>query len=208
MGYVSISKIKFIPEIKIEFSKDHKHKRGSLSIHLKNGSWSISYEAKDFTYFPPDIGDGASRWISIYLDITDESLRTIFAIDEKTGERYIKEIPDWLIRDYGTEFKIITHPKEEIENAEELIEPKLIKRVFPSYIKELEFYRNNKILKIPFFKDEIRINIENENLEYIRNDKKIIKAFPLNKEIHFYGIEPKVIRYIVTPEGARLASTR
>ncbi|MEM2494920.1 MAG: hypothetical protein QXQ27_06290 [Nitrososphaerota archaeon] len=195
MGYVSINKIKFIPEIEIEFLKDHKHKRGSLSIHLKNGFWSISYEVKGFTYFPPDIGNGSSRWISISLDITEEYSKAIFAKDEKTGEYYIKEIPDWLIRDYGTEFKIITHSVNEIENAEELIEPKLIKRVFPSYIKELEFYRNNKILKIPFFKDEIRINIENENLEYIRNNKKLIKAFPLNKEIHFYGIEPKVIRY-------------
>ncbi|MEM3407630.1 MAG: hypothetical protein QXM07_08390, partial [Nitrososphaerota archaeon] len=166
MGYVSISKIKFIPEIKIEFSKDHKHKRGSLSIHLKNGFWSISYEAKDFTYFPPDI-DGALRWIDINLDITDKSLKVIWARDEKTGEYYEKEIPEWLIRDYGTEFNIVTHKINEIEEAEELLEPKLIKRVFPSYIKELEFYRKNKILKIPFYKDEIRINIENENLEYI-----------------------------------------
>jgi hypothetical protein len=50
--------------------------------------------------------------------------------------------------------------------------------------------------------DEIRINIENENLEYIRNNKKIIKAFQLNKEIHFYGIKSEIRRFIVTPRGA------
>ena len=27
--------------------------------------------------------------------------------DEKTGKYYAKEIPDWLIEDYGTEFKIL-----------------------------------------------------------------------------------------------------
>ncbi|MEM2264962.1 MAG: hypothetical protein QXX03_07230, partial [Nitrososphaerota archaeon] len=122
MGYVSINKIKFIPEIEIEFLKDHKHKRGTLSIDLKNGWWSISYEAKDLVYF---LRSDLLRDLDIYLDITDKSLKVIWAKDEKTGEYYIKEIPDWLIRDYGTEFKIITHSINEIENAEELIEPKL-----------------------------------------------------------------------------------
>ncbi|MEM2178916.1 MAG: hypothetical protein QW272_08875 [Candidatus Methanomethylicaceae archaeon] len=202
MGYVKTRKVHLIPEIEINYSKDHKEKRGSIEILLKNGFWSLNYVFKNLTYF---LGGSGIRNLDINLDITNEALRIIDEKDEKTGKHYVKEVPDWLIRDYGTDFKVITHSINEIENAEELLEPKLIKRIVPGLF--LEFYRKDKILKIPFFKDEIRINIENENLEYIRNNKKLIKAIPLNKEIHFYGIEPKVLRYIVTPEGAKLAST-
>ncbi|MEM2494864.1 MAG: hypothetical protein QXQ27_05995 [Nitrososphaerota archaeon] len=179
--------IKLIPGIKIEHSIAYKQERGYLNIHLKNGWWSIGYEFKTLGY----LLKGSQGWLDINLDITDEAQRIIWAIDEKTGKRYAKEIPDWLIGDVETDFKVITHPIEEIENAEELIEPKLTKSIKRLNVT-LEYYEKNKILKIPFFNDEIRINIENENLEYIRNNKKIIKVFSLIKEIHFYGIEPKV----------------
>jgi len=198
----TITPIRLIPKIKIEYSIDYKEERGYLYIRLKNGRWSIGYEFKTLSYF---LGGPGHKCIDINLDISNESQRIIWARDEKTGKFYEKEIPDWLINDYGTEFKIITHPIDEIEEAEELLEPKATKLV-PKLNITLEYYDKNKILKIPFFKDEIRINIENENLEYIRNNKKIIKVFPLNKEIHFYGIEPRVRKYIVTSQGARLAN--
>jgi hypothetical protein len=186
--------IRLIPKIKIEYSRDYKQERGYLYIGLKKGSWSIGYEFKTLSYLP--YGSGY-KCIDINLDISDESQRTIWAKDEKTGKSYEKEIPDWLIEDIEAEFNVITHPIEEIENAEKLIEPKATKLV-PKLNITLEYYDKNKILKVPFDNDEIRINVENENLEYIRNNKKIIKAFPLNKEIHFYGIEPKVIKSKVT----------
>ncbi|MEM2260752.1 MAG: hypothetical protein QXY65_06770 [Candidatus Methanomethylicaceae archaeon] len=202
-----ITRIRLIPKIKIEHSIDYKQERGYLYIYLKNGWWSIGYEFKDLTYF---LGLGR-RTLDIELDITSEALRIIWEEDKETGKFYKKEIPDWFIRDHGTEFKVITHPIEEIENAEELIEPKLTKstKTIKRINVTLEYYEKNKILKIPFFNDEIRINIENENLEYIRNNKKIIKVFPLNKEIHFYGIKPKVWRYAYIPEkrGEELIST-
>jgi hypothetical protein len=201
MGYVSIRKIKFIPGIKIEHVKDSKHERGDINIELKNSFWSIGFYYKGLTYSPL-IKEGGKH-LNINLDITEESLKIIYEKDKKTGKFYVKEKPEWLINDYGTEFKIITHPIDEIEEAEELLEPKLIKNT-PETI--LEYYDKSKILKIPYFNDEIRINIENENLEYIRKNKKIIKVFPLNKEIHFYGIEPRVRKYIVTSQGARLAN--
>jgi hypothetical protein len=186
--------IRLIPKIKIEYSRDYKQERGYLYIGLKKGSWSIGYEFKTLSYLPYDSG---YKCIDINLDISDESQRTIWAKDEKTGKSYEKEIPDWLIEDIEAEFNVITHPIEEIENAEKLIEPKATKLV-PKLNITLEYYDKNKILKVPFDNDEIRINVENENLEYIRNNKKIIKAYPLNKEIHFYGIEPKVIKSKVT----------
>jgi len=186
--------IRLIPKIKIEYSRDYKQERGYLYIGLKKGSWSIGYEFKTLSYLP--YGSGY-KCIDINLDISDESQRTIWAKDEKTGKSYEKEIPDWLIEDIEAEFNVITHPIEEIENAEKLIEPKATKLV-PKLNITLEYYDKNKILKVPFDNDEIRIFVENENLEYIRNNKKIIKAFPLNKEIHFYGIEPKVIKSKVT----------
>jgi len=197
-----ITPIRLIPKIKIEYSIDYKQERGYLYIDLKKGEWSIGYEFKTLSYLLRGPGH---KSIDINLNISDEAQRTIWARDEKTGKRYAKEIPDWLIRDYGTEVKVITHPIEEIEIAEELLEPKVTNSI-PKLNVTLEYYDKNKILKVPFDNDEIRINIENENLEYIRNNKKIIKVFPLNKEIHFYGIEPKVRRYIVTSEGARLAN--
>ncbi|MEM2928586.1 MAG: hypothetical protein QXP60_06460, partial [Nitrososphaerota archaeon] len=166
-----ITRIRLIPKIKIEHSIDYKQERGYLNIYLKNGWWSIGYEFKDLTYF---LGLGG-RTLDIELDITSEALRIIWEEDKETGKFYKKEIPDWLVKDYGTEFKIITHPINEIENAEELIETKLTKSI-PKINVTLEYYEKNKILKIPFFNDEIRINIENENLEYIRNNKKIIKV--------------------------------
>ncbi|MEM3407239.1 MAG: hypothetical protein QXY18_06775 [Nitrososphaerota archaeon] len=188
-----ITPIKLIPGIKIEHSIDYKQERGYLYIYLKKGWWSIGYEFKTLTY---SLGVSL-RTLYIKPDISDEAQRIIWAIDEKTGKRYAKEIPDWLIGDVEADFKVITHTINEIEEAEELIEPKSTKSI-PKIDVTLEYYEKNKILKIPFYKDEIRINIENENLEYIRNNKKIIKVFPLNKEIHFYGIEPKVRKGKVT----------
>ncbi|MEM2525887.1 MAG: hypothetical protein QXI49_06855 [Candidatus Methanomethylicaceae archaeon] len=188
-----ITRIRLIPKIKIEHSIDYKQERGYLYVYLKKGRWSIGYEFKTLTYRLR----GSLRTLYINPDISDEAQRIIWAIDEKTGKYYKKEIPDWLIDDVEADFKVITHSIEEIENAEELLEPKLTKSI-PKINVTLEYYEKNKILKIPFFNDEIRINIENENLEYIRNNKKIIKVFPLNKEIHFYGIEPKVRKGKVT----------
>ncbi|MEM2178918.1 MAG: hypothetical protein QW272_08885 [Candidatus Methanomethylicaceae archaeon] len=201
MSFVYDVPIKIIPGIKMKYSVDSKYGVGSLFIKFKkNDKWVIGLSGTEFVYVLPSL----TEHVQVYLDISNEALRTIWERDEKTGKRYVKEIPNWLIEDYGAEFKVITHSINEIEIAEELIEPKLTKQIPKT---TLEYYEKNKILKIPFFNDEIRINIENENLEYIRNNKKLIKAIPLNKEIHFYGIEPKVLRYIVTPEGAKLAST-
>jgi hypothetical protein len=185
-----ITPIRLIPKIKIEYSIDYKQERGYLYIGLKKGRWSIGYEFKTLSYLPYDPG---YKSIRINLDISNEAQRTIWARDEKTGEFYAKEIPDWLINDIEAEFNVITHPIEEIEDAEELIEPKATRSIKKLNVT-LEYYDKNKILKIPFFNDEIRINIENENLEYIRNNKKIIKVFPLNKQIHFYGIKPMIIK--------------
>jgi hypothetical protein len=187
--------IRLIPKIKIEYSIDYKQERGYLYIRLKKGRWSIGYEFKTLSYLL-----GGLRGLDINLDITDEALRTIWAIDEKTGKRYAKEVVDWLVGDTEAGFNIIAHDESEIEIAEELLEPKATKLIKKINIT-LEYYDKNKILKIPFFKDEIRIFIENENLEYIRNNKKIIKAYPLNKEIHFYGIKPMIRKGKITYEN-------
>jgi len=197
-----ITPIRLIPKIKIEYSIDYKQERGYLYIWLKKGRWSIGYEFKTLSYF---LGGPGHKCIDINLDITDESQRIIYKKDEKTGEYSIKKVVDWLVDDVGVELNIVTHPSEEIEIAEELLEPKATKSIKKINIT-LEYYEKNKILKIPFFNDEIRINIENENLEYIRNNKKIIKVFPLNKEIHFYGIEPTIRKYISTSKGTELIS--
>jgi hypothetical protein len=181
--------IRLIPKIKIEYSIDYKQERGYLNIWLKKGGWLISYEFKCFAYLLRGPG---YKCINICLDISNEAQRTIYKKDEKTGEYSIKKVVDWLVDDIGVGLNIVTHPIEEIEITEELIEPKATKLIKKLNVT-LEYYDKNKILKIPF-NDEIRINIENENLEYIRNNKKIIKAFPLNKEIHFYGIKPETYK--------------
>ena len=194
--------IRLIPKIKIEYSRDYKQERGYLYIDLKKGSWSIGYEFKTLSYLP--YGSGY-KCIDINLDISDESQRTIYKKDEKTGEYSIEEVVDWLVDDIGVELNIVIHPIEEIENAEKLIEPKATKLV-PKLNITLEYYDKNKILKVPFDNDEIRIFVENENLEYTRNNKKIVKVFPLNKEIHFYGIKPTIRKYISTSKGTELIS--
>ncbi|MEM1575526.1 MAG: hypothetical protein QXF09_06510 [Nitrososphaerota archaeon] len=195
-----------LPKVKISYEKSYKHKKGRIHILQRENysSWTISYEVKDFSYSPPDIGDGALRWIDLFSE------GSMHSIIEAKG--------NWLIRDYGTDFKVITHPIEEAEIAEKLSGRKIVKQIKNPKAK-IEYYEEIKILKVPFWKqeikidtiaedakykyidmkyirkkDEIRINIENENLEYIRDNKKIIKVFPLNKEIHFYGIKPTIIK--------------
>ncbi len=188
--------LKLIPNIEILYERDYDEERGDLLIFLKNGSWSIDYNFKTLAYYR-----GISS-INIYLDITDEPLKTFWKKDEATGKRVVDRVVEWLIDNYGTEFNIVTHNESEAEIAEELSGKKLTKQIYkPKLI--LEYYENNKIFKSPFFNDEIRIYIENENLEYIRNNKKIIKAFPLNKEIHFYGIKPTIRKYITIFEGGK-----
>jgi hypothetical protein len=195
--------IRLIPKIKMEYSIDYKQERGYLYIRLKNGRWLIGYEFKTLSYLLKGPGH---KSININLDISDRAQRIIYKKDEKTGEYSIKKVVDWLVDDIGVGLNIVTHPIEEIEITEELIEPKATKLIKKLNIT-LEYHdKNSKILKIPFFNDEIRINIENENLEYIRNNKKIIKAFPLNKEIHFYGIKPTIRKYISTSKGTELIS--
>ncbi|MEM3407399.1 MAG: hypothetical protein QXY18_02155 [Nitrososphaerota archaeon] len=192
-----------LPDVRITYRK-REHEKGSIHIWQKNSLLTIDYELNDFSYFPPDIGDGASRWIGIHSE------GSMTSITEAKG--------GWLIRDYGAEFKIFTHSIEEAENAEKLSGRKIIKQIQKPRAK-IEYYEESKILKVPFWKreikidtiaedtkykyidtkyirskDEIRINVENGNLEYIRKNKKIIKFFPLNKEIHFYGIKPTIIK--------------
>ena len=162
-----------LPKVKITYFKRHEDKKGTIRIMQEGSysSWEINYELRCFSYSPP--------------------LKLIIFFPEGTMHSIIEAKGGWLIRDYGTEFKIITHHIEEAENAEKLIGAKIVKQIQKPKLK-IEYYKESKILKIPFFKSKIRINIENENLEYIRKNKKIIKVHPLNKEIHFYGIEPKV----------------
>jgi hypothetical protein len=185
-----ITPIRLIPKIKIEYRIDYKEERGYLNIWLKNGDWSIGYEFKTLSYL---LWGPGYKCIDINLDISNEAQKIIYKKDEKTGEYSIKKVVDWLVDDIGVGLNIVTHPIEEIEITEELIEPKATKLIKKLNVT-LEYYDKSKILKIPYFNDEIRINIENENLEYIRNNKKIIKAFPLNKEIHFYGIKPETYK--------------
>jgi len=193
-----------IQEAIIVYKRDYKSDIGNLNIYLENGDWIIGYEVRKLSYYPAEVVEGH---IDICLDITDESQKIIkWEKDEKTGEYSIKEKADWLIKDWeGCGFKVITHSINEAEIAEELIGQKITRSITKPNVT-LEYYKNSKILKSPFHEDEIRLNVENENLEYIRNNKKIIKVFPLNKEIHFYGIEPRVRKYIVTSQGARLAN--
>jgi hypothetical protein len=184
-----------IPETIIVYRRDYKRELGYLRTCFEDGDWEIDYEHKHFRYI---LAKEPLRNITIHLDLP------ILEKDEKTGE-YKERIIEWLVRDEGFDFKVIIHLIEEIEIAEELIELKSSKFITKPKVK-LEYYEKDKVLKIPFFKDEIRINVENENLEYIRNNKKVIKAFPLNKEVHFYGIKPEMRRLIVTSKGTRPAN--
>jgi len=197
-----------IRNVAVIYSRDYRSEIGNLSIEFLQGresyseisSWEIYYEFKllDYTLH-------LAKHIEICLDITNRSQKIVWGKDEKTGKFYEERIVDWLIKDHATDFKIITHPIEEAEIAEELNEPKTIKNITQPNVT-LEYYEKSKIFKSPFFGDEIRIHIKNENLEYIRNNKKIIKAYPLNKEIHFYGIKPEIWKYAVTREGEELIS--
>jgi hypothetical protein len=170
-----------LPKVKITYFKRHEDKKGDIRITQEenHSSWKIDYELRCFLYS---------------LQIKKSIFRSIYLFSEGSMHSIIEAKGGWLIKDHGTGFKIITHPIEEAENAEKLIGTKIVKQIEKPKLK-IEYYEKDKILKIPFFKSKIRINVENENLEYIRNNKKIIKAYPLNKEIHFYGIEPK-IKYI------------
>ncbi|MGB9674912.1 MAG: hypothetical protein ACPLX8_02140, partial [Nanopusillaceae archaeon] len=105
-----------IQEAVILYRRDCKAEIGSINIYLKNGDWSICYDPKNFSY---NLAEDPLKSIIMYMNAP------VHEKDEKTGEYYIKEIVEWLIRDYGTKFKIITH--NEIEIAEELIEPKVAK---------------------------------------------------------------------------------
>jgi len=168
----------------VVYRKNWKSEIGNLNIYFKDSLWKIGYEFESLSYFPP--GYRLSRVLKIYSDYY-----------------FVSSKGKWEIRDHGCDFKVFTH--EESEVAEELIGEKVTKSITKPDVT-LEYYKRDKILKIPFFNDEIRIFIKNENLEYIRNNKKIVKVFPLNKEIHFYGIKPEVWRYIVTPKGEELIS--
>jgi hypothetical protein len=186
-----------IQEAIIVYKRDYKSDIGNLNIYLENGDWIIGYEVRKLSYYPAEVVEGH---IDICLDITDESQKVIkWEKDEKTGEYYVKEKADWLIKDWGgCGFKVITHSINETEIAEELIGPK-IKRSITKPNVTLEYYKNSKILKLPFHDDEIRLNINNGYLGLIRNDRKIIEIFPLKKELHYYedglmdGIDFKVI---------------
>jgi hypothetical protein len=183
MGVVTEKPVKIIRGIKTIYWKDSEQDRGGIDINLKNGAWFVGYYYKGFGYEPLRVSSKLEDLFkSIRID-TDECKLT-------KGK--------WFVRDDGCGIKIFEHKEDEAEIAEELIGPKVTKSIPEA---TLEYYRKNKILKIPFDNDEIRIFIKNENLEYIRNNKKIVKVFPLNKEIHFYGIKPEISRFIVTPKG-------
>ena len=108
-----------IQEAIIVYKRDYKSDIGNLNIYLENGDWIIGYEVRKLSYYPAEVVEGH---IDICLDITDESQKIIkWEKDEKTGEYYIKEKADWLIKDDNSGFKVITHPINEAENAEELM---------------------------------------------------------------------------------------
>jgi hypothetical protein len=156
----------------------YKQYKGIVDVSLENGEWGISYDDGFFAY---NLWSASENFICINTD------------------RHKPTDKKWLIEDYDYEVKVFENEESKAEKPEELMEPKVTKSIPEA---TLEYYRKDKILKIPFDNDEIRIFIKNENLEYIRNNKKIVKVFPLNKEIHFYGIKPEIRRFIVTPRGA------
>jgi len=180
-----------IPGIAIVNERDWRAENGNLRIYFEDGDWEICYEflpKRILRYSLAYYLTGTLKSVDIELELS------IFEKDEKTGKYYKKDVNIWRVIDYGNYgSKVFTHNENEAEIAEELLEPKITKSITNPNIT-LEYYKNSKILKLPYFNDEIRINVENENLEYIRNNKKIIKAFPLNKEIHFYGIEPETYK--------------
>jgi len=182
MGVVTEKPVKIIRGIKTIYWKDSEQDRGGIEVYLKNGMWFVGYYYKGFGY----IFHGKFPRESISVD-TNECILT-------EGKWFVRDE----VRDKETVFKIFTYEESKAEKPEELIGPKVTKSIPEA---TLEYYRKDKILKIPFDNDEIRIFIENENLEYIRNNRKIVKVFPLNKEIHFYGIKPEISRFIVTPKG-------
>lgn len=175
MGHVDYKTVRIIPGIRTEYSKDSKLEKGDFTVYLKDSSmWSVNYEFKYFAYYP-----GSFKVVHINSDNSDLT----------EGH--------WEIEDRSCGFIIINHSLKEVEKAEKMIGPKVTKSIPEA---TLEYYRKDKILKIPFYNDEIRIFIKNGNLEYIRNDKKIIKVIPSSKEIHLYGIKPKIRRYVYIPE--------
>jgi hypothetical protein len=184
-----------IPEAILVYVRDYNSTLdlGDLKIYFEKEEWIIGYEFRFLSYHSAE-----GRFIDICLDITNESQKVIESrIDEKTG-KCIEEIADWLIKDEHSGFKVITHSINEAEIAEELIGPK-IKRSITKPSVTLEYYKKDKILKLPFHNDEIRLNINNGYLGLIRNNRKIIEIFPLKKELHYYedglmdGIDFKVI---------------
>ncbi|MEM3407796.1 MAG: hypothetical protein QXL51_02640 [Candidatus Aenigmatarchaeota archaeon] len=157
------------------YERDWKSEIGGIGIRLKNGWWSIGFEEKK--------GFEGFGYLISSKDPSDQSIRNI-SIDTEHSEITKGK---WLIRDYGCDFKILEREENEAEKIEELIEPKVTKSITqPDAI--VEYYKRDKILRIPYLNEEVRLSIKNENLEYIRKNRKILKVSPLNKEIHLYGI--------------------
>ena len=166
-----------IPEAIVVYERDWRSEIGGIRVYLEKGDWKIGHGSESFYY---SLAREPLRSIDINVK------RTFWEKDEKTGKYSIEKMVYWSIEDYGCEFKIITHPIDEIEIAEELIEPKSTQSITKPEVK-LEYYEKNKILKIPFFIDELRLNVKNGYLEFIRNNRKIIEILPFKKELHYYG---------------------
>jgi len=165
-----------IPEAIVVYKRDWRSEIGYLYIYLKKGNWKIWYGSESFSY-----NLAGWKWRNIGIDVK----RTFREKDEKTGE-YKERTIEWLVADESFGSKVITHSINEAENAEELIEPKSTQSITKPEVK-LEYYEKNKILKIPFFIDELRLNVKNGYLEFIRNNRKIIEILPFKKEMHYYG---------------------
>jgi len=138
----TIKPIKITREIPINYIRYKQH-GGIIEIYLENGEWGINYEDKFFAY---NLWSASENFILINTD------------------GYKPTDKKWLIEDYGYEVKVFENEESKAEKPEELIGPKVTKSIPET---TLEYYRKDKILKIPFDNDEIRIFIENENLEYI-----------------------------------------
>ena len=171
-----------IPEAILVYIRDHNSTLdlGDLKIYFEKGEWRIGYEFRLLSYHSVE-----GRFIDICLDITNESQKIVESKrDEKTG-KYIHKYAEWLVEDEHSGFKVIIHPIDEAEIAEELIGQKITRSITKPNVT-LEYYKNSKILKSPFHEDEIRLNIKNGCLGLIRNNRKIIEIFPLKKELHYY----------------------